>query len=168
MNLYTDNSCNQASTTAANVSLSLDVCTVTPGLGSFVLSPFPCSSGSVIGYVFSDTACGNANQDNLFKGGGGDGNGNSHCYGPIHGDLAAVMLSCDQNTPGQPSSTTTVNVGPIATGATPTSPSSTANGASNDGSSSNNDSGTPRSSSGSPPEDGILSIVARGSASSSP
>lgn len=151
MTLYTDNSCKDASTTAANVSLNLDVCTVTPGLGSFVLNPFPCSSGSVIGYVFSDTACGNANQNNLFKG-GGDG-ANPHCYGPIKGDLAAVMLSCDQNTPKQPSSTTTIKVGPIATGASITSPSSssTTKGASSDGSSSSssssNDSGTPGSSS---------------------
>lgn len=148
MTLYTDNSCKDASTTAANVSLNLGVCTVTPGLGSFVLNPFPCSSGSVIGYVFSDTACGNANQNNLFRGGGDDGV-NPHCYGPIKGGLAAVMLSCEQNTPKQPTSTTTINVGPIATGASITSPSSTANVTSSDGSSSSsNDSGTPRSSSG--------------------
>lgn len=145
MTLYTDNSCKDPSNTTANASLKLDVCNVTPGLGSFVLNSFPCSSGSVIGYVFSDTACGNLNQNNLFKGGGG---ANPHCYGPISGGLAALMLSCNQNTPGQPSSTTTINVGPIATGASKTSPSSTSNGASSDGSSySSNDSGTPRSSS---------------------
>lgn len=135
--LYTDNTCLDVSTTATNVSLNLDVCTVTPGLGSYVLNPFPCSSGSVIGYVFSDTACGNSDQSNLFRGGGGDGS-NPHCYGPIYGGLAALMLSCKQNTPGQPSSTTTINVGPIAAGASPTSTSSTAKGSGGDGSSSTN------------------------------
>jgi hypothetical protein len=58
--LYTDNACGTPSTTAANVSLEIGVCTVTPGLGSFHLQPYPCSSGSVANYVFSDTACGQA------------------------------------------------------------------------------------------------------------
>jgi hypothetical protein len=132
MTLYTDNSCDDPSTTAANVSLNIDVCVVTPGLGSFVLEPFPCSSGSVITYVFSDTACGNVAEDSVFRGGGNDGD-NANCYGPIKGDLAAIMLSCNQDTPGQPSSTTTIDVGPVATGASPTSISSTATSGSGNG-----------------------------------
>ena len=120
MTFYTDNSCDDASSTAAAVSVNIDVCVVTPGLGSFVLDPFPCSSGSVIAYVFGDTACGNVAEDSIFRGGGGDGT-NDNCYGPIKGDLAAIMLSCKQDTPGQPSSTTTIDVGPVATGASPTS-----------------------------------------------
>lgn len=125
MTLYTDNGCENPSTTAANVSLNIDVCVVTPGLGSYILEPFPCSSGSVVSYVFTDTACGNVAQDTVFRGGGVFG-GNDNCYGPTGGDMAAIMLSCNQDTPGQPSSTTTIDVGPVATGASPTSTSSTA------------------------------------------
>lgn len=131
MTLYTDNSCDDPSTTAANVSLNIDVCVVTPGLGSFVLEPFPCSSGSVITYVFSDTACGNVVEGGVTR--GGDGSNNDNCYGLIQGDLAAIMLSCNQDTPGQPSSTTTIDVGPVATGASPSSTSSTATSSSGGG-----------------------------------
>lgn len=141
MTLYTDNSCDDPSTTAANVSLNIDVCVVTPGLGSFVLEPFPCSSGSVTTYVFSDTACGNV-AGSPTRGGGGDGT-NDNCYGLLTGDIAAIMLSCDQTSPGQPTSTTTINVGPIATGGSNSSTSSTTG--SGDGSSSSSDSSSPAS-----------------------
>ena len=61
LDFYTDNACAVPSTTAANISLELGVCSVTPGLGSFVLQPYPCSSGDVVQYAFSDTACGQPN-----------------------------------------------------------------------------------------------------------
>ena len=120
--LYTDNGCKVPSTTAANVSLNLNVCAVTPGLGSYMLNSFPCPSGVVIAYAFADTACGN--QHTVFE-------GLSNCYYPLKGALAAVMLSCDQNTPGPPSSTTTIDVGPVATVGTPKSSSAADSGSEN-------------------------------------
>ena len=134
--LYTDNACETPSTTAANISLNLGVCVVTPGLGSFELEPFPCPSGSVANYVFSDTACGQVDENSYYRGGN-----NGYCYAPYTGDMAALMLSCDQTDPGQPTSTTTIDVGPVATGGASTSaassPSPTVDGGDGDGSSNN-------------------------------
>jgi len=135
LDFYTDNACAAPSTTAANISLELGVCSVTPGLGSFVLQPYPCSSGDVVQYAFSDTACGQLNSASRTSG---------YCYAELEGgDIAAIMLSCDQTSPGQPTSTTTINVGPIATGGSNSSTSSTTG--SGDGSSSSSDSSSPAS-----------------------
>jgi hypothetical protein len=137
LDFYTDNACATPSTTAANISLELGVCSVTPGLGSFVLQPYPCSSGDVVQYAFSDTACGqpkSASRTSI----------EGYCYAEAEGgDIAAIMLSCDQTSPGQPTSTTTITVGPIATGGSNSSTSSTTG--SGDGSSSSSDSSSPAS-----------------------
>jgi hypothetical protein len=111
--LYRDNNCVDPSTTASNISLNINACVVTPGLGSFDLKPFPRSSGSVKNYVFTDRACGQLDYDYFSN---GDLRGSNSCYGRIDGDVAAVMLSCNQETPGEPISTTTITVGVVATG----------------------------------------------------
>ena len=72
-----------------------------------MLNPFPCTSGVVQVYAFSDTVCGT--QDDIFS-------GISHCMErATDGVYAAIMLSCDQEEPGSPTATTTIPVGPIAT-----------------------------------------------------
>jgi hypothetical protein len=137
LDFYTDNACAAPSTTAANISLELGVCSVTPGLGSFVLQPYPCSSGDVVQYAFSDTACGQPNSASRTSIEG-------YCYAEGEGgDIAAIMLSCDQTSPGQPTSTTTITVGPIATGGSNSSTSSTTG--SGGGSSSSSDPSSPAS-----------------------
>ena len=139
LDFYTDNACATPSTTAANVSIELGVCAVTPGLGSLVLRPYPCSSGDVVQYAFSDTACGQpktASSTSLY----------GYCYAELMGgDIAAIMLSCDQSGAGTPTSATTIAVGPIATGG-PNSTTSSTTG-SGDGSSSSSSSSNASSSS---------------------
>lgn len=132
LDFYTDDRCATPSTTAANVSVALGVCAVTPGLGSLVLRPYPCSSGNVVQYAFSDTACG---QPKTLTSTSLEG----YCYAELMGgDIAAIMLSCDQSGAGQPTGTTTIAVGPIATGG-PNSTTSSTTG-SGDGSSSSSSS----------------------------
>ena len=133
LDFYTDNACATPSTTAANISLELGVCSVTPGLGSFVFQPYPCISGDVVQYAFSDTACGQLNSASR--------TGTGYCYALVEGgDIAAIMLSCDQTSPGQPTSTTTITVGPIATGGSNSSTSSTTGSGDGSSSSSSNSS----------------------------
>ena len=137
LDFYTDNACAAPSTTAANISLEVGVCAVTPGLGSFVLEPYPCSSGDVVQYAFSDTACGQPHSASLTSIEG-------YCYAELEGgDIAAIMLSCDQTSPGHPTSTTTIAVGPIATGGSNSSTSSTTGNG--DGSSFSSDPDSPTS-----------------------
>src|SRR5947208_3133287 len=65
-----------------------------------------------------------------------------YCYAEVHGGgVAAIMLSCDKTSPGQPISTTTIAVGPIATEGSNSSTSSTAS--SGDGSSSSSSDSSP-------------------------
>jgi len=133
LDFYTDNACATPSTTAANISLEIGVCSVTPGLGSFVFQPYPCISGDVVQYAFSDTACGQLNSASR--------TGTGYCYALVEGgDIAAIMLSCDQTSPGQPTSTTTITVGPIATGGSNSSTSSTTGSGDGSSSSSSNSS----------------------------
>ena len=117
--LYTDTDCVTPSTSATNVSLGIGVCAVTPGLSSFHLGSFPCLSGSVRYYIFGDTACGHTTDFTDHY---------ADCHSAIEGGLAAVMLSCNQEDPEQPSSFTTINVGPIATAASSTLPAATGGG----------------------------------------
>lgn len=136
---YTDNHCTAPSTTASNTSLALGVCIVTPGMGSFEQLPVSCQSGSVQNYVFADTACGQLDSFSY------DRTGDGHCYAAFTGGMAAMMLSCDQTAPGQPTATTTINVGPVATSPAQTSsPSSSSSG-------SGTDPGSGTTSSSSPP-----------------
>ena len=113
LDLYTDPSCHHPSTISPNVSLALDTCAVTPGLGSVVLNPYPCTSGDVRVrvYAYSDTSCGT--QDDIEAG------LESRCMERLgEGVYAAIVLSCDQEgNPGTPTATTTINVAPVATGA---------------------------------------------------
>ncbi|OCT53324.1 hypothetical protein CLCR_10665 [Cladophialophora carrionii] len=120
-----DSGCTTPSTLATNISLELGACVVTPGLGSFHLSPFPCASGSVQNYVFTDTACGQVSRD-YYRGGDGS------CYTAYYGAMAAIMLSCDQESPEPPTATTTIPVAAVATGAS-SSTSSTTPSSSNEG-----------------------------------
>ncbi|MCJ1334380.1 hypothetical protein MMC10_011089 [Thelotrema lepadinum] len=131
--LYTDINCENPSTLNSNVSLELDTCAVTPGLGSVVLNDFPCTSGDVLVYGFSDTSCGT--EDDFFDLG-------SHCAGRASpGVYAAIMLSCEQfaDELGVPTATTTIPVAQIATGA----PSSQGTGTSSSGSSAESSSPSP-------------------------
>ena len=108
ISLYTDIECETPSALHSNASIALGVCAVTPGLGSVDLNPFPCTSGDVKVWAFSDTACGK--QDDIFILG-------SNCFGRANsGAYAAIMLSCDADEPGQPTATTTIQVGSVATG----------------------------------------------------
>ena len=126
--LYTDIDCVTPSTSATNVSLGIGVCVATLGLSSFHLGSFPCLSGSVSSYVFSDTACGSAGDSFYYYRGLND------CMSAYNGGLAAIMLSCNQEKADQPASFTTITVGPIATAATAAS--SAASGGNGDDSSS--------------------------------
>ncbi|EXJ63934.1 hypothetical protein A1O7_00269 [Cladophialophora yegresii CBS 114405] len=126
--------CTTPSTLATNVSLEIGVCVVTPGLGSFHLGLFPCASGSVQQYVFTDTACGQLSSDYY--------SGVDDCYVAYYGAMAAIMLSCNQESPEPPSATTTIPVAAIATGASSSSTSSTTSASSNGGGDNSSPSGT--------------------------
>jgi len=114
LTLYTDHACSTPSASNPNVTLGLNVCAVTTGLESFVLSPFPCTSGNVAQWVFADVACGDVS--NAYYHGAGN---NNYCYAAYDGAIAAVMLTCDgdayETEPSRPTSTTTIAVGPVAT-----------------------------------------------------
>jgi hypothetical protein len=112
LSLYTDHACSTPSASSSNVTLGLNICAVTTGLESFILSPVPCISGNVAQWVFKDVACG-AVSDDYYR-------GVNNCYAAYHGAMAAVMLTCDgdasETVPSRPTSTTTIVVGPVATG----------------------------------------------------
>ena len=141
--LYTDIDCNVPSTQNSNVTINTGTCAVTPGLGSVVLDPFPCTSGDVQVAVFSDTACGK--QDDIFV-------GINHCFErAVEGSYAAMMLFCsaeENGDPGPPTATTTIQVAPIATGApSPTAATGAAAAAATSGATTPSPSGTGSSSS---------------------
>jgi hypothetical protein len=114
LSLYTDNACSTLSASNPNITLGLNVCAVTTGLESFLLSPVPCSSGNVAQWVFTDVACGDVS--NAYYRGASN---NMDCYAAYKGAMAAVMLTCDgdadETEPSRPTSTTTIAVGPVAT-----------------------------------------------------
>jgi hypothetical protein len=114
LTLYTDHACSTPSSSNPNVTLGLNVCAVTTGLESFVLEPFPCTSGNVAQWVFTDVACGDVSD--AYYHGAGD---NNYCYAAYNGAMAAVMLTCDgdayETEPSRPTSTTTIAVGLVAT-----------------------------------------------------
>lgn len=115
LSLYTDHACSTPSASNPNVTLGLNVCAVTTGLQSFILPPVPCTSGKVAQWVFTDVTCGSVSNDYYLS-----ANSNSNCYAAYHGAMAAVMLTCDgdahETEPSRPTSTTTIVVGPVATG----------------------------------------------------
>ncbi|KIM95699.1 hypothetical protein OIDMADRAFT_33784 [Oidiodendron maius Zn] len=112
LSLYTDESCLTPSTSAPNITLGLNVCTVTTGLESFILPVTPCISGNVAVWGFTDNACANL-------GTGSWEISATHCYASSsNGAIAAIMLTCDANAdetePSAATATTTVSVGPVA------------------------------------------------------
>jgi hypothetical protein len=113
LSLYTDHACSTPSASNPNVTLGLNVCAVTTGLESFVLSPVPCISGDVAHWVFTDVAC--EDVSGAYERGA---NNNMNCYAAYDGAMAAVMLTCDgdadETEPSRPTSTTTIAVGPVA------------------------------------------------------
>lgn len=114
LSLYTDHACSTPSASNPNITLGLNVCAVTTGLESFILSPVPCTSGDVAHWVFTDVACGDVS-DAYYRG----ASNNMDCYAAYDGAMAAVMLTCDgdadETEPSRPTSTTTIAVGPVAT-----------------------------------------------------
>ena len=117
LSLYTDNACITASTSAPNLTLGLNVCAVTTGLGSFVRPIVPCTSGDVSAWIFTDTGCQDWDSLGSFHG----ASGNDNCFFVMDGAIASIMLSCDADAaenpqPSQPTSTTSVSVGPVAGG----------------------------------------------------
>jgi hypothetical protein len=143
--LYTDHACSTPSASNPNVTLGLNVCAVTTGLESFILTPVPCTSGNVAHWVFSDVACGDVSSA-YYHG----ANDNNDCFAAYDGAMAALMLTCDGNVdelePSRPTSTTTIAVGPVATsGASmtaPAAPSSTSSASGLTGTGGNNGSST--------------------------
>lgn len=110
ISVYTDIECQTPSTISTNVSLSLGVCAVTPGLGSVSRRDVPCANGVVQVWGFTDITC----TTEIFLGLTSYGDG---CYGrATPGAVAAILLNCDENSPGTPTATTTIKVAPIATG----------------------------------------------------
>jgi hypothetical protein len=112
LSLYTDESCLTPSTSAPNITLGLNVCTVTTGLESFILPVIPCINGNVAVWGFTDNVCANL-------GTGSWEISATHCYtSSSNGAIAAIMLTCDANTdetkPSAATATTTVSVGPVA------------------------------------------------------
>jgi len=112
LSLYTDESCLTPSTSAPNITLGLNVCTVTTGLESFILPVTPCISGNVAVWGFTGNACANL-------GTGSWEISATHCYtSSSNGAIAAIMLTCDANAdetaPSAATATTTVSVGPVA------------------------------------------------------
>ena len=112
LSLYTDESCLTPSTSAPNITLGLNVCTVTTGLESFILPVTPCISGNVAVWGFTDNACANLGTSSWEI-------STKHCYASSsNGAIAAIMLTCDANAdetePSAAMATTTVSVGPVA------------------------------------------------------
>ena len=122
LGLFTDIECEAPSTVQPNVSLPLDVCAITPGLGSVTLPVVPCSEGSVQVWSFSGSAC--AKEDMIFVLG-------NNCMGrATEGTYGAIMLNCDETSPGVAASTTTLDLG-VALAATATSSTTPASSSSN-------------------------------------
>jgi len=126
LTVYTDNRCNTPSTTATNVSVPLDACIVTIGMGSVKVPTIPCSGGapSVQQYGFTDSTCTNYGGDYYYGGG---------CHGTLAlGEaIGSILVTCKAApTSGgatQPDGTTvTLNVGPVANGGPAASGSSVA------------------------------------------
>ncbi len=134
--LYTDHSCTTPSTLTNTTTLPLDTCVVTTGLGSFDLPSFPCTSGDVQQYIFTDIACGTLADMFAYSLGPND------CYESSKGPLAAIVLSCNQDSPGTPTATTTVDVGVVATAAVGSATATDASGGSNSGTASSSSSET--------------------------
>ena len=125
--LYSDHSCTTPSTLTNTTTLPLDTCVVTTGLGSFELPSFPCTSGDVQQYIFTDVACGTLADMFAYS------VSSNNCYESSKGALAAIMLSCNQDTPGTPTATTTVDVGVVATAAAGSASTTSTSGSSNSG-----------------------------------
>ena len=116
LDFYTDESCATPSTENPTTSLGLEICLVTVGLGSVSIHSIGCTSGSVNIIGFSDISCGTPLDIlNWFRTG-------NNCYTRLKGDIAAVMLTCNQINgagtidPGTPTSTSTIAIGPVAGG----------------------------------------------------
>jgi hypothetical protein len=112
LTFYTDNNCADPSTENPSFSAQLNVCIVTTGLGSVIVQTVPCSTGDVNILAYSDSACGATSTIFALT---------DNCFGPIHGDVAAILVTCNQeNAVGvidaSPTATTTVPVGPVAGG----------------------------------------------------
>jgi hypothetical protein len=90
LSLYTDHTSSTPSASNPNITRGLNVCAVTTGLESFVLSPVPCTSGDVAHWVFTTVACGDVS--NAYYHGASN---NNDCYAAYGGTMAAVMLTCD-------------------------------------------------------------------------
>ena len=126
VNFFTSTDCKTASTITPSAALNLSTCVVTPGLTSLYYATVPCAGGGiVIPYLFNDNACGTQQTILDFYKTGSD----FHCLSDFASDtIASVLLSCNQDHPEQPQATTTVSVGPVATGAAPTSTTSASSG----------------------------------------
>ena len=123
LSLFTDLSCAVPSTSHATVSTSTENCLVTTGLGSISNSNTPCSNGDVQLLLFSDTSCtqqlSSLDYYRVTK----------DCLARFSGDIAAVMLTCNQNDgagnidAGSAVATSTIPVGMVAgsASASPTS-----------------------------------------------
>ncbi|MCJ1229925.1 hypothetical protein MMC12_006596 [Toensbergia leucococca] len=129
LDFYTDLQCQTASTEHAEASIPLSECIVTPGLGSVSINPIGCTSGSVNLISYSDTSCGTQlGSLDLEK-------VTNTCSGRYSGDIAAISLTCNQESdegtidPGTLTTTSTITVGQVAGSAQTSSPAGTTSGA---------------------------------------
>lgn len=153
LSLFTDEHCSTASTTNPNVTLGINVCAVTTGLESFIYTPVACTTGFAKAWMFTDVGCAKPVDPDYYYAGV---TGNDYCYAAyIPGVFPSLMLTCDADadevTPSQPTSTTTIAVGPVVNAATSTTAGgSTATGTSSAASTTGNtDTGTSTSTSNS-------------------
>ncbi len=126
VNFYTSTDCKTASNITPSAALNLSTCVVTPGLTSLYYATVPCAEGGiVVPYLFKDNTCGTQQTILDFYKTGSD----FHCLSDFASDtIASLLLSCNQTHPEQPQATTTVSVGPVATGAAPLSTTSASSG----------------------------------------
>ncbi|KAG5979463.1 hypothetical protein E4U55_005135 [Claviceps digitariae] len=119
VNLYTSTDCKTVSSITPSTAFNLSTCVVTPGLVSLHYENVPCASGgTVVPYLFKDTACATKQSVLDFYKTGSD----FRCLSDFaSGTVAAVMMSCGRGRREQPQATRTVSVGAVATGAAATS-----------------------------------------------
>ena len=123
LNFYTDQACVDPSTENPVASITLQECLFTTGFGPLSIPSVPCTSGDVQLLAFADTACGTQlDVMDWYK-------VSNTCAAGFRGDIAAILLICNQETDagtvsvGDVTVTSTILVGSVANSAATVTPS---------------------------------------------